>query len=239
VTDEILKRNVARLVKAPKVTESPMQILSAAEFEELLPRLAGDPYAGVLYPVVALAVASGLRRGEILGLAWRHFDAAKGLITVERKLGETRARTLFLEAPKTEAGYRRVTIPPVIVEILVQRRRTLNQARLAIGIGGVAPDDLIFADVEGRWPSPDNISRDWVRLRRRLGLPQIRFHGLRHTHVSVLVRAGFDVVQISRRVGHANAGFTLRQYSHLFNPDDAGAAAAIAAALGGSSAKPA
>ena len=74
--------------------------------------------------------------------------------------------------------------------------------------------------------------------RRRLGLPQIRFHGLRHSNVSVLVRASFDVVQISRRVGHANAGFTLRQYSHLFNPDDAGAAAAIGAALGGK-AKPA
>jgi integrase len=105
--------------------------------------------------------------------------------------------------------------------------------RLKLGLGGVGAEDLIFADAAGNLPSPDNVSRDWVRLRRRLGLSHIRVDDLRHTSVSVLVRDNIDPATIARRLGHGSASFTLRQYAHLFNPDDRRSANALGAALRG------
>ena len=146
---------------------------------------------------------------------------------------QTAQRTLALGLPKTKAGRRRVTIPRETVEVLIGHRLQINQQRLAAGLGGVKDSDLIFANAAGAWPSPDNLSRDWRRLVLRLDLPQVSFHALRHTHVSVLIRDRHDPVSIARRIGHSSAAFTLKQYSHLFNPDDDGAAASIAAAIGG------
>ena len=78
--------------------------------------------------------------------------------------------------------------------------------------------------------SPDKLSRDWGRACKALGLPQT-FHALRHTHVSALIAANVDVVEISRRIGHSSPAVTLRIYAHLFKSTDTAAAAAIDAAL--------
>ena len=94
------------------------------------------------------------------------------------------------------------------------------------------PDDaLIFATVEGHPINPDAVSRIWTRLVRARGLPQISFHGLRHTNVSLLIDGGLDVHQVSRRIGHSNAAMTLQVYTHMFRSKETEAAAAIEAAL--------
>ena len=229
---EVLPRNVAAAIHPPSVPERELAILDREAMTALLSRLASDERARRIYPIAALAVASGLRRGELLALAWRHIEIAAGIVTVERSLEETAGRTLRFKPPKTAKGRRKLTIPRHTVEILLQHRRWVNEWRLVMGEGGAGPDDLLFAAPDGTPPSPDNLSRDWRRLLRALGLPPIGFHALRHTHASLLIHAGLDVMAISRRLGHANAAFTLRAYGHLFAPGDAAAAAAVDRALG-------
>jgi integrase len=79
--------------------------------------------------------------------------------------------------------------------------------------------------------SPDNLSRDWCRVRTAKKLPPVPFHALRHTHASLLIRAGVDILTISRRLGHSKASVTLDTYGHLIGGADEAAAAAIEGVL--------
>jgi integrase len=89
----------------------------------------------------------------------------------------------------------------------------------------------VFSTIEG-WPlSPDNLSRDWARVVAALGLPDVSFHALRHTHASALIARGIDVLTVSRRLGHSSPVVTLNTYAHLFAKTDDKAAHAMEAAL--------
>jgi len=118
-----------------------------------------------------------------------------------------------------------------VVAVLRDHRRQQLELRLALGAGKPAPDALVFYNEDGLPLSPDNLSRDWRRACKALGLPRVMFHALRHTHVSALIAAGLDIVTISRRIGHGSATTTLNTYAHLFKASDQAAANAIEAAM--------
>jgi integrase len=94
------------------------------------------------------------------------------------------------------------------------------------------PDDaLLFATIDGAPLWPNNVSVAWRAFAKGIGLPDVRFHALRHTHASQLIDAGVDIVSISKRLGHAKPDITLKVYAHLFRNDDGKCAAAINAAM--------
>jgi integrase len=95
-------------------------------------------------------------------------------------------------------------------------------------VGTIKPDTLVFSTVDGGLLSPDNLSRDWGRVVKAKGLPHVPFHALRHTHVSMLIRKGVDILLISRCLGHSKASITLDVYGHLIGGADAAAAEALA-----------
>jgi integrase len=84
-----------------------------------------------------------------------------------------------------------------------------------LGLGPVRPETLVFSTVEGQLLSPDNLSRDWRRVSAAKKLPRVSFHALRHTHASLLINAGIDILTISRRLGHSKPSVTLDTYGHL------------------------
>jgi integrase len=226
---EIISRNVAHVIRPPAVEATEVAILSADQIADVLSGL-DDHW---LYPIVALALATGMRRGELCGLAWGAVDLDAGTVRVERSLEETAAGLRF-KSPKTRAGRRVISLPASAVETLRAHRRAQMEYRIAVGLGRPGADDLVFARADGSPHPPDNLSRDWRRTVLSLKLPQVSFHALRHSHVSALVAAGLDVVTISRRIGHANSAVTLAVYAHVFagaNKDTA-AALAIEAAMG-------
>ena len=135
---------------------------------------------------------------------------------------------------KGKAGRRDITLPDILVEALRQHRREQIELRMQIGAGKPPHDALLFADVAGSPYAPNAISAAWSDFAARIGMPEVTFHALRHTHASQLIDAGVDIVTISKRLGHAKPDITLRIYAHLFRKDDRKAAAAINAALGGS-----
>jgi integrase len=92
---------------------------------------------------------------------------------------------------------------------------------------GLGRPELVFTTIEGDSIPPDRVSKAWERQVAALGMPRVRFHALRHTHASMLIAEGIDVVQISKRLGHADVTTTLNTYADLFKKDDGDLIAAI------------
>ena len=226
VKNGTLTRNVAAVHAPPKVEEDEIEILSADQIADVLAKLNGH----TLYPIVALALATGMRRGELLGLQWGDIDLDAGTFRVERSLEETNAG-LRLKSPKTKSGRRNITLPSETAAMLRAYKIEQMRIRLVIGAGKLEPDTLVFTDVHGKPLKPHTVSRAWRRVVVAKKLPAVTFHALRHTHASVLINAGVDILTISRRLGHSKASVTLDVYGHLIGGADKAAADAIGKVL--------
>jgi integrase len=223
---EIIGRNVASAVRPPKVDAAEVAILSPEQMADVLAKLDGHP----LHPIVALALATGMRRGELCGLAWGALDLDAGIVRVERSLEETKAGLRF-KAPKTRHGQRSVSLPTSVAGVLREHRRQQLEHRLVLGLGRPGAGDLVFPLADGSpWP-PDKLSRDWGHAVRDRRLPRVMFHALRHSHASALIAAGLDILTVSRRLGHGSPAVTLTVYAHRFTNTDDAAARAIEAAM--------
>jgi len=225
---EVVERNVATLIRPPAGERKEIEILAADQIAATLDKLRDHPS---LFPIVALALGTGARRGEIAALRWSDLDLDGATVRIERALEQTKAG-LRIKAPKTAAGRRTVSLPAFTVTALRDHRRKALELRLALGIGALPADAPVFGDHEGNWPSPYSISDRWRDAVKNRALPKVTFHALRHSHASALIAARLDVVAISRRLGHASPALTLSVYGHLFSNSDDKAAAAIDAAFG-------
>ncbi len=188
---------------------------------------------GWLSPIAKLALATGMRRGELLALRWQDIDLDRGRITVARSLEQTKAGLRFKET-KTRHGRRNITLPISAVADLRAHWRERQEIRLRLGIGKSPPDSLVFCDIEGNPTIPQSVSQAWGKVAEAAKV-EATFHSLRHTHASHLIAAGVDILTISRRLGHASPTITLDVYGHLMPQTDDKAAAAIEAALSASS----
>jgi integrase len=225
-TAEIVPRNVASIVSPPKVEFGEVEILDPQQVTAVLIGLQDHP----LSRVVTLALATGMRRGELLGLQWGDLDLEGATLRVQRSVEETKAG-LRLKAPKTRHGRRTISLPRTAVDMLRAHLREQRELRIALGQGREASDTLVFSKPDAALLSPDNLSRDWARTVKARKLPQVNFHALRHTHASALIASGLDVVRISRRLGHGSPKVTLTVYAHMFEKADTSAAVAIEATL--------
>ena len=223
-TDGLIVKNVCKLRRAPKVAESEMVIVQ--DVPGLVVKLRGSR----LYVPAMVALFTGMRLGEVLALRWGRVDLDGKVIQVREALEPTKAGIRF-KTPKSKAGRRDVTLPDLLVETLREFRKDQLEIRIKLGAGRLPDDALLFANLEGGPLQPSNLSSDWGDLAGRLGMPDVTFHGLRHTHASQLIDGGVDIVTISKRLGHAKPSVTLAIYAHLFQKTDAKAAAAINAAL--------
>ena len=226
MANSTLSRNAAAVHAPPKVEDEEIEILSGDQIADVRSKLQGH----TLLPIVELALATGMRRGELLGLQWGDVDLEAGALRVERSVEETKAG-LRLKPPKTKFGRRNIALPPEAIALLRAHKVQQMEIRLALGMGKPEETTLVFSDVEGRLLKPHTVSRAWRRAVVALKLPEVTFHALRHTHVSVLIRAGVDILTISRRMGHSKASVTLDVYGHLIGGADKAAADAIAGVL--------
>ena len=182
-----------------------------------------------LYMPVLLAVMTGMRRGEILALRWQDTDLEKGLVAVRRSLEQTRDGLRFKQ-PKTGKGMRSVALPGIAIQVLRRHRTEQAQERLKLG-PAYEDNDLICPRPDGSpWP-PDSLSTAFASLIRRSDLPRIRFHDLRHSHATQLLRHGIHPKVVSERLGHSKVGITLDTYSHVLPGMQEEAASKVDAAL--------
>jgi integrase len=223
--DGMVTRNVCRLQRAPKIADEEMAIVQ--DVPGLVAALKGWRYE----TVAMVSLFTGMRRGEVLALRWSRVDLDAKVIQVREALEATEAHGLRFKPPKSRAGRRDITLPDALVDALREHRKAALEIRLQLGIGKLPDDALLFATIEGAPLWPNNVSVAWRAFAKGIGLPDVPFHGLRHTHASQLIDAGVDIVSISKRLGHAKPDITLKVYAHLFRNDDGKCAAAINATM--------
>jgi len=174
---------------------------------------------------VAIAIATGMRRGEILGLRWRDLDEDLSVAHVRRTLQSTTSGAVF-EDPKTRRSRRAVALPAFLHPYLTHQRE--DQARRRAELGDKWQEtDLVVDAGDGGAVSPVNLSSVWPRFLRRSGLPHVRFHDLRHGHATLMLMQGVHPKVVSERLGHSSIGITLDTYSHVLPGMQAEAAQAF------------
>ena len=200
-------RNVAAVVQAPKVEHPEAAALGPEEVARLLAAARDTRWAALL----TVAVATGLRQGELLGLRWADLDLDAGVLHVRRQLG----RDKTFAPPKTSRGRRRVELPELAIEALRAHRRHQDEER-----GGHGPayeeQDLVFCTHPGRPLGWRNVTRAFKGLLRQARLPDMPFHALRHTTASLLFLQRVHPKVVQEQLGHSRIGITLDLYSHLF-----------------------
>jgi integrase len=217
----LLLRNPAADISPPRVPDVEMRILGAEKIAAVLEAMADTP----IFAAVITLMATGLRRGELMGLQWGDVNLDAGRLEIRRAVEKTKAHGLQLKPPKTKRGRRGITLPAYAVEVLKQHRTKQLATRFALGIGKLPMDAFVFGNVDGTIRDPDRMTQDWKRFTAVRKLPRVTLHGLRHTHASALLASGIDVVKASHHLGHASPKVTLQVYAHLFSDDDTDAAA--------------
>ena len=200
-----------------------MSTWPAATLRAFLEGVGGDRLCAAWH----LAAATGMRRGEVLGLRWQDVDLDASRVAVRQTLISIRYRLSF-GTPKTAKGRRLIALDDRTVAELKRHRKAQLQERLAFG-PGYSDADLVFVREDGSPVHPDLFSDYFEKHARRLGLPRIRLHDLRHTHATLALQAGVNPKVISERLGHATVAFTLDRYAHCVPAMEEEAAARVAA----------
>jgi len=204
----LIVSNPVEDVSKPKVERQEIEALDPAESAALLTAARSTR----MFPVILVALGTGLRRGEVLGLRWSDIDLGKRTLTVAQSLEQTKTGLRF-KAPKTRRSRRTIALPPAIAEELHAHRAQQAAERLALGMGR-DPAGLVFTRIDGDPIQPDSVTKMFARIAERAKIRPISFHGLRHTHATDLLRAGVHPKIASERLGHASIAITMDTYSH-------------------------
>ncbi len=206
----MLARNVCDAVDPPRPRKKEMRALNAADIQRLLETTAQTTYGTIFY----LALYTGLRRGEILGLRWCDVDLQNKALSVNQTVVRIAGKGLLLSEPKTAHSRRLVSLSPNAAALLGGLKAKRMEQFQSISTGW-SESDLIFCNSDGGPINPDSITHAFHRTVRQLGLPSIRFHDLRHTHASMMLKQGVHPKIVSERLGHSSINITLDTYSHV------------------------
>ena len=210
-----IKYNPVTDADPPAVKKEEMKIWSYDEINTFLEHCEGERH----YLTFFLAIYTGMRRGEILGIKWSDIDLVNKTIHVQRSLAYISKKGYILTSTKTRNSNRIVPISEMVVKVLMNYRtqQEMHKAQLD---ELYQDEDLVICTETGTKQDPRNVLRALKRLITTSGVTQIRFHDFRHTHASILISKGVDVVKVSKRLGHANAKITLETYAHLVPNED-------------------
>lgn len=218
----LVTRNVAVVARAPRqrsLQRTEGTSLTEDELRQLMRTAAGHR----LFPLYWLTAMTGMRRNEVLGLRWPDIDFKKkrlhlnrGLVAVGYEVHQTRG--------KTKTARRTITLDDTTLTILAGWRAFQTAEFAAVGITN--RDGWVFTDGDGQPVHPHAVYEAFRRVVHNAGIPAIRFHDLRHTHGSLLIKDGIPVKVVSERLGHADIAFTMQTYQHVLPDMQADAATA-------------
>jgi integrase len=210
--------NYADLVESPKPERHEMQVWDESQVSLFLNQTPDSAF-------YRLAFATGMRRGEIIGLKWIDLDWRSGILTVRRQVYEPQGGGWRFQEPKSRAGIRSIRLGPQILEMLrVQFNRTIPLMRQLAG-DRWQENDLIFPSSNGKPRNGYQVSKQFHSLAEQAGLPAIRFHDIRHTAASIMLMHGEPPVRVAMILGQGLA-VLLSTYAHYI-PDDSSRAAIL------------
>ena len=201
--------NVASVAEPPSAPRKEFRTLSASEAARFLKAALSDRFSG-LY---VLALNTGMRQAELLGLRWRDVDLSGAVLHVRQQVYRLNGEWVFIE-PKTAAGRRTISLSGPCVEALRSHRARQLEERLGVGAEW-EDNDLVFSNRLGRPMAKENLLRGsfWPLL-EKAGLPHVRFHDLRHSCASMLLAANVNPKVVQEMLGHSSIAVTMDTYSH-------------------------
>lgn len=227
----LIPSNPCRLIHKPKPKSAEMAFLTPEQARLVRTTSADLP----VHPLLAAALGTGCRQGELLALRWADVNLQAGTVSVERSLSMTRAG-FVVKSPKTKAAVRTIALPPFAIEALVD----LKAQRLKAGL----LSSPVFCTRTGNYLNKNNVLRAFraviVKVNRQLAKVEgaslipatVRFHDLRHTVASILLSSGHSLKAVSKRLGHADPALTLRVYAHCLPGDDGKLATGLGQMIG-------
>ena len=205
-----LRTNPSEACILPRIIRKEMRPLEEDQVAVFLREVQGHPHE-YLYKI---ALFTGLREGELLGLMWDCVDFEKGTILINKQLRRSQRKggTYYFSPPKNNKS-RTITPAPYVMKLLQAQK--VQQARQRLMAGPAWEDSgLVFTNEFGRYVSYRAIFDCFKRIVKRIGLPDARIHDLRHTYAVNCIRAGDDIKTVQSNLGHATAAFTLDVYGH-------------------------
>ena len=199
VTERLLIRNPADGCVVPKVQHQEMTTLQPEDLKAYLDAAERRNTLAIFYP----ELVSGIRKGELVALRWEDLNVTEKTISVSKQATKDETGTLVVTRPKTENSVRQISIPQEAVELLIQEHTK-------------HPDNpwLFPSSRTGGMYHPDSVATLHQRILKDAGLEHLRFHDLRHTFATLALQNGVDIKTVSAMLGHYDAGFTLRTYTH-------------------------
>ena len=199
VKERLLIRNPTDNCVAPKVQHQEMKTLQPEDLKAYLDAEERRNALAMFY----LELVSGIRKGELVALRWEDLNVAEKTISVSKQAVKDETANLVVTRPKTENSVRQISIPREAVDLLIQEHAK-------------HPNNpwLFPSSRTGGMYHPDSVATLHQRILKDAGLEHLRFHDLRHTFVTLALQHGVDIKTVSAMLGHYDAGFTLRTYTH-------------------------
>ena len=206
----LLSRNPCDAVdNIPKPNKKERLTFTTEGTLSLLEQLNGNP----LYLPVLIAVTTGMRRGEILGLRWKDINLDKKRLYIRQIVIETRENGIEVKQPKTDSSSRTIALPQMAIEAIKKYR--VEQAELCLQLGkGLTPESMLFDEYSGL-NVPNRITVNFRSFIKSHGFKHVTFHDLRHTHATHLLEQNIHPKIVSERLGHSTIALTMNTYSHV------------------------
>jgi len=206
----LVNRNVADGVDVPRIRRTEMQTWDEDDITRFLETAKDSPYYALFY----IALFTGMRRSELLGLKWSDVDFILSQVYINRSLHHLKDGCYVFSQPKSARSRRTIAMSPSAILTLKEHREKQEAMRTMLGLPP-KDDDLVFSTLEGKALRPDTVTRAFSMLASRAGVKVIRLHDARHTHASLMLKQGIHPKVVQERLGHASIQMTLDTYSHV------------------------
>ena len=204
--------NVCDAVTLPKANKVEMSPITGDKLREFLSVIKDNPYRDVFF----VTAFTGMREGEILGLTWDCIDFEKSTVTLYRQLASERKRGGgYVFAPLKNSKTRSFMVAPDVLATLKRIRKEQREKKLLAGGAWQNKDGFVFTNDLGKHLNVSTVYANFKSCAAKIGMPEARFHDLRHTYATLALQQGIDIKTVSSNLGHATVAFTLDVYGHV------------------------
>lgn len=203
--------NPSDACELPRVEKKEIKPLDEKEIVAFIDAIRGHKFERIYF----IDLFTGMRQGEILGLSWDNVDFNKGIITVKHQLIRNKNTGEYYFGPLKNDKARRITPAPTVMKALRAQRRAQAEYQLLAGSAWSNPDNLVFTNELGGHLVHVTVYKTFKTVASKIGVPEARFHDLRHSYAVTSLQAGDDLKTVQENLGHASASFTLDVYGHV------------------------
>ena len=210
---DIIKKNPSSNISLPKMKKPEIKVFTSEEVQILLHALKQEK--SDLQLPVNLALAMGLRRGEVLGLKFSDIDYEKKTIRIHNNRIQCCDYQVFEKEPKTRNSLRTLNVPDTLLKMIRKLEIICRKRQLQHGSNYNREGYVCYKPDTGNPWMPDNLTAKYRRFIKNLDITPVCFHGLRHCFASLCLHEGIEILEISKKLGHATPSFTYDTYTHL------------------------